>query len=114
MKRTRREEVKKMRKMLSMGLVLVMACSFVLLGQRRADAMDNSSAAILAGTMAIIGGAMIGAIANDAYAADHEVRTKIIYDRSRYKSCDRPYRAWYKERERSVYERGRQHDGWRR
>ncbi len=112
-----------MKKMFSIGLVLVMACSFVLAGQNKAEAMDNASAAILAGTMAIIGGAVISAIASDAYAADrayagwrpaayHNVRTVIVYEHPGYKDRNRLYRrSWGAERERFSYERGGRH--WR-
>ena len=113
-----------MRKMLSIGLMVVMACSLVLVGQRKADAMDTASAVIVAGTMAFIGGAVVGAIANDAYAAErvygerrpvvrHEVHTRVLYSRPDYRICDRPHRLpWHDAGGRVVYERGGRHDRW--
>jgi len=114
-----REEVKKMKKMFSAGLVVVFACSFLLVGRGRADAMDNASAAILAGTMAIIGGAAISAIISDTHhpyrvyeerrpVVYHRVPAAMGYEYHRYKSYDRPYqRAFRHAGERFVYERGR-------
>ncbi len=95
-----------MRKVLAVGLVLVLACSFVLIGKGSADAMNNEAAAMLAGAIAIVGGAAIHAATVNAYYPEpvyvetyptsyYRERTVIVHEYPRYRNFHRPYRGAY-------------------
>lgn len=105
-----------MKKLLAVGLVVVLACSFVLIGKGNAEAMNNEAAAMLAGAIAIFGGAAIHAATADAYYPEpvyvesypvtyHRERTIIVNEYPRYRSVHRPYRDAYER----GHERNRRH-----
>jgi ribulose kinase len=91
------------RRMFLTALVMVLAGGFLLTGTSRADAMNNESAAMLAGAIVLFGGPIIHAIATDVYRpapvyvdsyprAHYTTRTDIIYDRPVYKKSYRNFR----------------------
>ncbi len=105
-----------MKKALLTILVVILAGGFLLAGTPKAEAMNNESAAMLAGAIVLFGGPILHAITTDAYrpapvyvdayqAPYYTTRTEIIYERPAYRKCDRPYRGYERERryERPVY-----------
>lgn len=109
-----------MKKLVTVTLVLLLAVGFLVVGNNRAEAMNNESAAVLAGTIAIFGLPVMHAIAQEimypgpgyasaypahyrpAYPSRYIERTKVIYVEPRYQI--HRHRGW-------AYERG-YHDGW--
>ncbi|MGE5301448.1 MAG: hypothetical protein ACM3MB_10910 [Acidobacteriota bacterium] len=112
-----------MKKMFLIGLVFVLTFGFLLAATPRADAMNNESAAMLAGAIVLFGGPILHAMASDTYrpapvyvetpaVSYHTTRTEIIYDRPVYRNCRKPFRGayergWRDERARYYYGRGR-------
>jgi hypothetical protein len=56
-----------MKKILTISVCLIIVCSFLLIGNTRADAMNNESAAMLAGAIALFGRPILNSIANDVF-----------------------------------------------
>ncbi|MEW5743915.1 MAG: hypothetical protein AB1805_00555 [Nitrospirota bacterium] len=104
-----------MKTIVSFILVAVLACGFLFMGSAEAEAMNNESAAMLAGAIAIFGKPMLQAVvreispAQPAYAASYPSYTEtreIIYV-----TDDRPHHKHYRHRNK-AYERGWR-DEWR-
>lgn len=107
-----------MKRLIYLFLVGVLIAGFTAAGTTKAEAMDSQSAALLAGTAALIGGAVIYASALDAghqrpvYVQSYPsvthyrevyrpVRTRVIYLDRDHRDCfpDR-WRNGYRERHR--------------
>jgi hypothetical protein len=100
-----------MKKMLMVILVVALAGGFLIIGDTRAEAMNNESAALLAGAIAVFGPPLLYGMSGayrpgPAYAASYPVRTEVVYE---YRSHAPHERHCMKQR---GYERGR-HDGVR-
>jgi hypothetical protein len=107
-----------MKKILTISVCLIIVCSFLLIGNTRADAMNNESAAMLAGAIALFGRPILNSIANDVFYYSYSTftypartRVKHFYPgHRRYygKKSFRPYRrGWRDERYEMEYRRGR-------
>ena len=105
-----------MKKILSIGLVLIIVNGFTLVSFKNASAMNNESAAMLAGAIAIFGKPVLNAIGNEIFFPPYNSRTTPIYE---YDPCYRPRTAYEKgwcaeqlriqrEQERLEYQRGRE------
>lgn len=131
-----------MKKIITISMVLILACSFSLTGNLKAEAMNNESAAMLAGAIAIFGKPVLNAIGreifypapyydssyyndsyNSNYYSDYSTyyypnRTRIIYispgySRHHRQGRDSYERGWDRDRDHEYgYSRGR-HDRWR-
>jgi hypothetical protein len=100
-----------MKKMVMAILVVVLAGGFLVVGDKRAEAMNNESAALLAGAIAVLGPPLLYGMSGayrpgPAYAASYPVRTEVVYE---YRSHARNERYCEKRR---AYDRGL-HDGVR-
>lgn len=122
-----------MKKFLTMTLIFILAISFLVVGNTRADAMNNESAALLTAGIVLLGIPVMSAIAREtaypgpayapAYRAQYREaypppryieKTKIIYVQPKHKRHHRhrgrAYERGYRdERRRLEYRRGR-HD----
>lgn len=114
-----------MKRFMYLLLIGALFAGFTAAGTGRAEAMDNRSAALLAGTVAIVGGAVMYAAALDSghqrtvYVRSYPrpthyrevyrpVRTEVIYVEPGRPDCFRGhYRSNYGERHH--YDRGRWH-----
>lgn len=113
-----------MKKIVSIILTLVLACSFMFLGAPRAEAMNNESAAMLAGAIAIFGKPVLQTIVREitpppaqAYTTTYSyqaypARSEVVYVAPEHPDCYKPHnraymRGWRDERRRLEYERGR-------
>ena len=116
-----------MKKAILAVLVLILTGGFLLAGTEKAEAMNNESAAMLAGAIVLFGGPILHAIAEDSYrpapvyvdaypSPYYTTRTEIIYERPAYRKCDRRYRGYERERryERRAYSHERGRREWRR
>jgi hypothetical protein len=95
-----------MKKMLLVILVVALAGGFLVIGDTRAEAMNNESAVLLAGAIAVFGPPLLYGMSGayrpaPAYAASYPVRTEVVYEYSSYAPHER--HCW-KQR---AYERGR-------
>ena len=101
-----------MKKVSLVILIVVLAGGFLVMGNTRAEAMNNESAALLAGAIAVFGPPVLYAMSRGgyrsgpAYATSYPVRTRVVYEHRSYAPHQR---HCGKER---AYERGR--DGMRR
>jgi hypothetical protein len=116
------------KKMILTGLVLVLTCGFLLTDTHRAQAMNNESAAMLAGAIVLFGGPILHAMTSDAYrpapayvesppVSYYTTRTEIIYERPVYRAYRKPFRGAYGRGwrdERAGYYRGRGREDARR
>ena len=107
------------------GLMLIIVLCFSAIGTPKAEAMNNESAAMLAGAIAILGGPILRSITEHMDRPgvyEEPVRTRIIYRAvpmyRRHDPCYRPRtayeRGWctemkriQREREEYEYQRGR-------
>ena len=113
-----------MRKTMAMGLVLIIALGFILIGHSDVQAMNNESAAMLAGAIAIFGKPILNAIGAEIFYPTYTLyplRTKVVYRTApayKFAPCYRPRsayeRGWCRERrriqreqDRLEYQRGR-------
>ncbi|MBI4699008.1 MAG: hypothetical protein HY758_08935 [Nitrospirae bacterium] len=113
-----------MKSFISITIILMLTASCLIIGNSRAEAMNNESAAMLAGAIAIFGKPMLNAMANEimypgqeyapsrhtqyrtAYPATtrYVERTEVIYVRPEHERFCR--HKWH------AYKRGYR-DGWR-
>ncbi len=116
------------------GVVLTIALVFLLVPTKQAKAMNNESAALLAGAIALFGRPVLNAIAQDIFYGPERVYytprpTRVVYKKVYiykqqpcYRPCPPSYayeRGWcdemrriLRERERYEYERGRIDARW--
>jgi hypothetical protein len=97
-----------MKKMAGVFSVMVILCSFLLLGSRRAEAMNNESAALLAGAVVLFGSPVIQAMTGGFYyPAYYPSRTRIVVigdANRRYVGSDRAcWRGRYDEQHKHDY-----------
>ncbi len=114
-----------MKRILTIIPVFILACSFMLAGNTRAEAMNNESAAMLAGAIAIFGKPVLQTIVREvtpqpAYAynnsysyAAYPARSEVVYVAPEPARCYKPRgrayeRGWRDERRRMEYQRGRE------
>ncbi|MCL5024335.1 MAG: hypothetical protein M1497_13415 [Nitrospirae bacterium] len=116
-----------MRKIVITGLALALVCGFLFVGTPGAEAMNNESAAMLAGAIAVFGPPVLSAMTGNGfyrepvysgayYAPAYPVRTEVIYVSPGYRRHCGPAghayeRGWRGEWRRHDYERGREHAG---
>lgn len=112
-----------MKKLLSISIVFILACSLLLIGGTRADAMNNESAALLAGAIALFGPPVLNAMTAGAFyttpvhyssypRAYYPVRTEVIYAYPGYRKCyshSSAYERGWREEWGHKYQRGRWH-----
>ncbi len=131
-----------MKKIITISMVFILACSFLFIGNTKAEAMNNESAAMLAGAIAIFGKPVLNAIGReifypapyydnsyygDSYYSNYysdyptsyyPARTTIIYTSPGYSrhyryGRDSYKRGWDRDCDHEYgYSRGR-HDRWR-
>jgi len=122
-----------MKKLITISMLLMLACSFLFIENTKAEAMNNESAAMLAGAIALFGRPVLNAISREVfypapyydssyygdsyysnyypgYSTYYPARTRIIYTSPGYSrhyrhGRDSYERGWYEDRERE-YPRG--------
>jgi hypothetical protein len=99
-----------MKKMAGVFSIIMMLCSFLLLDSSRAEAMNNDSAALLAGAVVLFGSPAIQAMTGGVYYPAYypsETRIVVIGDaHRRYVRGDRAYwRGRYDGQHRHDYRR---------
>jgi hypothetical protein len=107
-----------MKRFMYLFLVGVLVAGFTLAGTNKAEAMNSGSAALLAGTVALIGGAVVYAAALDANY-QRPVYVESYPPVAHYREVYRPARTEiiYMEHGRRYYRPGhadRFDSGWRR
>ena len=110
-----------MKKLMTITVIMMLTVSFLAIGAKNADAMNNESAALLTAGIILLGIPVMNAIANEgtytepAYYYDRPPRyiekTKVVYVQPKYKKhrrqWARPYkRAYRQEWKRQQYRRG--------
>ncbi len=79
-----------MKKLVSLTVIFMLAISFLIIGNTKAEAMNNESAAMLAGAIALFGKPVLNAIAQDvmypgqAYAPAYPAQYRYAYPATRY------------------------------
>lgn len=115
-----------MKKVISIVLAVALAGSFLLIDTKKAEAMNNESAAMLAGAIAIFGKPVLQTVAREImpaspayaeyYGDSYPRHTRVTEREVIYVKPDRYYYYDYPPRSR-AYERGwrdeRRHDYWR-
>ncbi len=112
-----------MKRALYILMIGVLAAGILAAGGSRAEAMNNESAALLAGGIALFGGAVLNAVTHpapvyaEAYPSGYygysyrPVRSRVIYVAPAYRGhrrdCDHDY-----DHDRYEPRRWRQHDRW--
>jgi hypothetical protein len=106
-----------MKRFLTMLMIAVVMCSFLLVGNTKADAMNPEAAALLAGGIVLFGASILNAATRGAYypapgyydpypAYYYPARTEVIYSYPRYPR--------YYRQNCNVYERGWREPQYRR
>ncbi len=103
-----------MKKLITVSMVVVLALGLLLIGNTRADAMNNESAALLAGAIAVFGGAALHAAvypepAYPVYYAPSYPVTRVVYGYPGYRGCYAGYRGYWGPRW-GAYGRGWRHE----
>lgn len=116
-----------MKKVISIVLAVALAGSFLLIDTKKAEAMNNESAAMLAGAIAIFGKPVLQTVAREilpaspayagSYAESYPRHTTVTQREIIYVEPERHYNRHYPPRGR-AYERGwrdewRRHEYWR-
>jgi hypothetical protein len=102
-----------MKKMAGAFAIITMLCSFLLLGSNRAEAMNNESAALLAGAVVLFGPPVLQAMTGGFYyPAYYPSGTRVVVTGDGHRRYERQDRAYWRGR----YDEQRRHDfrRWRK
>ena len=91
-----------MKKLITISMLLMLACSFLFIENTKAEAMNNESAAMLAGAIALFGRPVLNAISREVfYPAPYYDSS--YYGDSYYSNYYPGYSTYYPARTRIIY-----------